>query len=139
MLTQGNDFISFQFEKSTLNIVVHSKQPTDEEWEETKSILLSYYKAHLKEHTRFAIVCNLQNMSLLSVERTTDWANFFMENTENTKKCIQYTIFITDSSIIRMSMNVFFSLYTPVRPLAFLNSYDDIQEWVAQNKDNCED
>ena len=135
MLTQGNDFISFQFEKGTLNIVVHSKQPTDEEWEETKSILLSYYEAHLKEHTRFTIVCNLQNMSLLSVQRTTDWANFFIENTENTKKCIQYTIFITDSSIIRMSMNVFFNLYTPVCPLAFLNSHDDIQEWVAQNGD----
>jgi hypothetical protein len=133
MLIQENDFVCFRLENTTLHIQIKSKIPSDEEWNMTKQFMLSTYTAYIKSQKTFSIVCDLTCMHILPLYRISDWANLFKEKKESTKKCVEYTIFITDSTLVRTSMNIFFQLYEPVRPTVFLSSKSEIPKWKAQN------
>jgi hypothetical protein len=134
MITQENAFVLFQYENERLRITVKHKTPTDEEWAETKKYLLSYYDAHLQKGKRFAIICNMHDMCVLPIYRVVDWSKLFREHAAQTKQCVLYTIFLTDSSLIKTSMTIFFKMYTPVRPTVFLESEAQIEQWVKQNQ-----
>lgn len=136
MITQENDFVKFTFENSLLLVALKNKTPSDAEWEFTKRVMLSYYEANISKNTKFSIICNMEEMSTLPLHRTLDWSKLFLNKIECTKKCILCTAFVTTSKVVRTTMDLFFRLYSPVRPTTFVGSHTEAQSWIA-NQNVC--
>ena len=134
MLIHKNEFATFQFEKDLLMIMLENKEPTDEEWNFCKTHILSYYEANIENRKMFSIICDLSRMDALPVFRIMDWAKFFLKNKQLTKQCVKCTAFITENKIILSSMNMFFKIYTSVRPTHLVSNMEDAKKWIDTQK-----
>ena len=130
MLIHKNEFVTIQFEKDLLMITVENKEPTNEEWNFCKTHILSYYEANIKTQKKFSIICDLSRANALPVVRIMDWANFFFKSKQQTKQCVRCTAFITENKVIVSSMNMFFKLYTSVRPTQLVRNMEDAKKWI---------
>ena len=41
------------------------------------------------------------------------------------------TALVTDSDVLRVTVNGFFTLYNPIRPLQFVKSVAEVEAWIG--------
>lgn len=137
VLINENNFAKFKFDKPNLIISVKKDGPTDEEWNWTKETMISYYKSLKISNTKISIIFDLTNLGLLNLNIYQDWANLFLEYKSYTEKYIHRTSIISDSLVIRTSLNLFFQIYTTVRPMKFVNNFKEAETFVnTQDNDS---
>ncbi len=139
VFTTENDFASFTFSSPILIITVKKNSPTPEEWTWTKETMITYYQSLEISKTRISLIFDLKHLGLLDLGIYRDWANLFIEYKPYTKKYIYRTSLITDSAIIKTSLNLFFSIYTTVRPMKFLDSVEEAKQFVSTGYDAAPD
>ena len=130
VLINENDFIIFQFDKPLLLIRVKKSSPTDEEWKWTIDVMKLYYTTAEKANYRFSIIFDLAKLGLLDLKKYREWADLFIEYKELTKKYINKTSIITDNKLIKNSLNIFFNIYTTVRPMKLCENVEDAKQFV---------
>ena len=132
MLVHENDFVRFAFAPPLLHVTVRTNRaPTDDEWDFTKRTMVSFYTSAIQSGTRFAILFDLCQMGMLPLSRFIDWSQLFLAHRASTEKCVICTALVTDSDVLRVAVNGFFTLYNPVRPLQFVKSVAEGEAWIG--------
>lgn len=131
VLCHENDFAQFNFQKPILTITVKKSSPTKEEWEWTKETMVTYYKTIDSQNYKISIIFDLRKLGILDLGIFRDWAELFKEYKEYTKRCIHRTSILTDNTTIKIGLNLFFSIYTTVRPMKFVDNVAEGLEFVT--------
>ena len=129
-----NRFTHMLFDGHVLYVTFKTMQsaPTDDEWNETILHLKTFYSAALKSKKRFSMVYDLANIYPLPLARCRQWANMFDGMKDDTRACIVCTAILCQNFLFRKVINLFFSMYSAVRPLSFVASLDEAIEYVEQ-------
>ena len=130
VLLHKNNFSQFKFEKYILVITILKSTPTETEWINTKKIIISYYDSAVIGNFKFSIIFDLRQLGILPIIYYQEWANLFIEKKELTKKHINRTCIITDNNWIKTSLNLFFKIYTTIRPFQFVSDLDKAFEFI---------
>lgn len=130
VVIKKNEFVEFKFQNYILSIKVLKPQPNNDEWDFTKKTIISFYEAGLKGNYRFSLIFDLQNLGILETEKIKDWANLFISNRENTKKVIHKSTMITTNTLVRITLNVFLTMYQTSRPSKIVASYEEAIEFI---------
>ena len=127
MLIKENSFVQFKFKSPLLFVTVkNNKEPTDEEWIFTKETMMSFYNACLHASVKMHLCFDVRLMGLLSISKSLDWARLFNQNKDKTKVCVLCTALVVDSDIVRTTINGYFTLYKPTRPVKFVKTMDEV-------------
>ena len=132
VLSRGNDFALFSFSKPLLTITVKKATPTAEEWEWTKQTMITFYQTIDSQGFRMSIIFDLRCLGIMELGIFKDWAELFQEYREYTKRCVYRTSIITDNLTIKIGLNLFFSLYTTVRPMKFASTLEEATQFVSE-------
>jgi len=125
-----NNFIKFEFNNNILILTVNKSQPTDEEWKNSIKVIKHIYKLAEEKNIIFSIIFDLRLMGILSFEKINEWGNLFIEYKDKTKKYVKCTSVITDSFIIKNTLNLFFNIYTTVKPMRIVNNLDESYDFI---------
>lgn len=128
-----NNFCKFYLKNYILTISVKTSQPADEDWDNTIKIMKSFYEAANINKFKFSIIFDLKLMGLLSYNKIKEWGDLFIDYREKTKEHIICTAIITDSFIIKNTLNLFFNIYTTVRPMKMVDNINDAYIFIKQN------
>jgi hypothetical protein len=130
VVIKKNDFVEYKFENYILNIKILKPQPTDEEWEFTKKTIIGFYEAALQKQYRFSLIFDLNNLGILDTNKIKEWANLFIQNKENTKKVINKSTMITNNTLVRITLNLFLTMYQTSRPSKLVGTYQEALEFI---------
>jgi hypothetical protein len=134
MLVKENDFINYTFKDAVLYITIKKKsEPTDEEWEFSKSFIQSFYVSVNETENKFSILFDLRNLCILSFTRYKEWADLFIKNKELTRKYVYSTSIINTNTIIKAAINIFFTMYSTERPIKLTSNLKDSLEFINSN------
>jgi hypothetical protein len=127
-----NMFVKYKFNIDTniLLITIKKLYPSDTEWKETIQYIKYYYKYAEKYNIIFSIIFDLRKMGIISLEQINEWGNLFISYKEKTKICIKCSTMITDSYIIKNILNIFFNLYTTVKPMKIVSNINDAYNFI---------
>ena len=127
-----NMFVKYKLNIDTniLLITIKKLYPSDTEWEETIQYIKYYYNYAEKENLIFSIIFDLRNMGLLSFKQINEWGDLFISYKEKTKLYIKCSTMITDSYIIKNVLNIFFNLYTTVKPMQIVSNINDAYNFI---------
>lgn len=125
-------FVKYKLNIDTniLLITIKKLYPSDTEWEETIQYIKYYYNYAEKENLIFSIIFDLRNMGLLSFKQINEWGDLFISYKEKTKLYIKCSTMITDSYIIKNVLNIFFNLYTTVKPMQIVSNINDAYNFI---------
>lgn len=132
VLNYENDFAQFRFSQPLLTVTVKKGSPTEEEWEWTKDTMVTFYKTIDSQKSRISIIFDLRNLGILEMGIFKDWADLFQEYKDYTKRCIHRTSILTDNVTIKIGLNVFFSIYTTVRPFKMSTTLEEAEIFVME-------
>lgn len=130
---KNNNFAEIKFKNNILTLTVNKSQPTDKEWNNTIQMIKYIYKIAEEKNIIFTIIFDLKLMGILSFDKIKEWGDLFIEYKEKTKKYIKCTCIITDSFIIKNTLNLFFNIYTTVRPMKIVNNINDCYDFINSN------
>lgn len=125
-----NNFIKFEFNNNILMLTVNKSQPTDEEWKNSIKVIKHIYKLAEEKNIIFSIIFDLRLMGILSFEKINEWGNLFIEYKDKTKKYVKCSSIITDSFIIKNTLNLFFNIYTTVKPMRIVNNLEESYDFI---------
>jgi len=127
-----NMFVKYKLNINTniLLITIKKLYPSDTEWEETIQYIKYYYNYAEKENLIFSIIFDLRNMGLLSFKQINEWGDLFISYKEKTKLYIKCSTMITDNYIIKNVLNIFFNLYTTVKPMQIVSNINDAYNFI---------
>lgn len=125
-----NNFIKFQFNNNILILTVNKSQPSDEEWAHSIKVIKNIYKLSEEKNIIFSIIFDLRLMGILSFEKINEWGNLFIEYKNKTKKYVKCSSIITDSFIIKNTLNLFFNIYTTVKPMRIVNNLEESYDFI---------
>ena len=131
VLIHENDFVIFNLTKPILLIRVKKETPSTAEWQWTKETMVSYYKSLEIAKSKISIIFDLKRLGLMDVSIFKEWADLFIEYKSYTEKYIHRTSIITESTIIKTSLNFFFMIYTTVRPMKMVDNEKEANEFVV--------
>ena len=137
VLVHENKFVNYTFKKPILYVTIKKLYPEEDEWNEAVKLMKSYYDSACIGDFRFSIIFDLRKIGLLEHKYYQEWANLFIEKKEMTEKYIIKTCIITSSTILRTSLNAFFTIYKTVRPFCFVGTLDEAETFI--NKPEEED
>lgn len=125
-------FVKYKLNINTniLLITIKKLYPSDTEWEETIQYIKYYYNYAEKENLIFSIIFDLRNMGLLSFKQINEWGDLFISYKEKTKLYIKCSTMITDNYIIKNVLNIFFNLYTTVKPMQIVSNINDAYNFI---------
>ena len=126
----SNNFITFEFNNNILMLTVNKSQPTDEEWKNSIKVIKNIYKLAEEKNIIFSIIFDLRLMGILSFEKINEWGNLFIEYKDKTKKYVKCSSIITDSFIIKNTLNLFFNIYTTVKPMRIVNNLEESYDFI---------
>lgn len=125
-----NNFIKFEFNNNILILTVNKSQPTDEEWKNSIKVIKHIYKLAEEKNIIFSLIFDLRLMGILSFEKINEWGNLFIEYKDKTKKYVKCSSIITDSFIIKNTLNLFFNIYTTVKPMRIVNNLEESYDFI---------
>ena len=131
VLIKENEFCRFHFEGSIVLVTIIKSVPSEEEWEWTKMIMLSFYESAEISNKKISIIFDLRLIGILPMKYYKEWSDLFISLKEKTQKYIHKTSILVDNVLIKTSLNCFFSIYTTVRPMKFVDSIDDGKKFVS--------
>lgn len=134
MACQENDFVKYEFRNYLLTITIKKEFPeSDEEWNHSMTLLQCYYEAAKQGNYKYSIIFDIRKLGLLNISYYWDCSKIFTENKEITENHIIKTGIITSNTIVKNSLNLFFTLCPPTRPLQFLTSSEEISDFTILN------
>tara|TARA_Y100000389_G_C17420814_1_gene496609 strand:+ start:487 stop:897 length:411 start_codon:yes stop_codon:yes gene_type:complete len=127
-----NMFVKYKFNINTniLLITIKNLYPSDVEWEETIQYIKYYYKYAEENNIIFSIIFDLRKMGLISFKQINEWGDLFISYKDKTKLYVQCSTMITDSYIIKNVLNIFFNLYTTVKPMKIVSNINDAYNFI---------
>lgn len=125
-----NNFLKFEFNNNILILTVNKSQPTDEEWKNSIKVIKHIYKLAEEKNIIFSLIFDLRLMGILSFEKINEWGNLFIEYKDKTKKYVKCSSIITDSFIIKNTLNLFFNIYTTVKPMRIVNNLEESYDFI---------
>ena len=132
-ILKENNFSKFVFNDYILIITIKKSQPNDKEWLETINLTKSFYELSKINNYNFSIIFDLRLMGILSYNRIKEWSDLFIKYKDNTKKYVTCSSIITNSFIIKNSLNIFFSIYTTVKPMKMVDNLNDALNFIKEN------
>ena len=146
MLIEENNFINYTYTDSILYITIKNNSvPTTVEWEFSKKFMLSFYESAKQTKSRFSLIFDLRKLCILPFKMYQEWADLFISNKELTELYVNKTGIINNNKIIKGAINIFFNLYTTVRPLKLVSSMDEAHKFINddlhnqnQNQQSCQ-
>ena len=133
MVIQENDFLKFEFENFILTVTIKKEYPIDnEEWQHSIMLLKCYYEAAQEGNYKYTILFDIRKLGSLNISYYWDCSKIFTDNKQITKKHIIKTGIITTNNLVKNSLNLFFTLCPPTRPLEFLTEDIEIEKFFAQ-------
>ena len=131
-LVVEDTFLSFCLRDKTLTVTVKDDHlPSDDEWDFAKKTVRQFYKGALQSVHRMNLVFDIRRMGALPWARYIDWAALLNELREQTMQCIHRSAVVTDSMVVRVTVNAFFALYQTARPTEFCETLDMAHAFVT--------
>ena len=126
------DSIPVPITQPVLFVTVQRAAPLDDaEWEGTIRNMTAFYDSAEQGGYRFSLVLDFRQMGVLSPHYAQEWASLFLKRKEQTRKCVVATAIITSNLIVKTSLNLFFALYSPVRPMSMVDNVEAARAFVA--------
>jgi len=132
-LERENNFCKYTLNENILVVEIKKEQPTDEEWMNTINLMKSFYELAEIKNFIFSIIFDLTKMGILEYSKIKEWSNLFIEYKNKTKKYIKCTTIITNSLFIKNILNIFFGVYTTVKPMKMVNNIKDAYIFINEN------
>ena len=133
MIEQSNDFISFKYENKILYIKIKKSIPTDDEWNFSKDTMINYYEILKMSNTKMSLIFDIRNLGILKKNKCKEWGQLLHERKDITKEKIHKTSVICNNMIIRNMVNMFFSIYKPVRPIKIFKNEETAINFINDN------
>lgn len=133
MIEQYNDFISFKYDNSILYIKIKKSIPTDDEWIFSKDTMINYYKILNMSKKKISLIFDIQNLGILKKKKCKEWGELLHERKHITKEKIYKTSVICSNIFIRNMVNMFFSIYEPVRPIKIFKNKETAVNFINDN------
>ena len=131
-ISSENDFIKFNFKKPILYVVAKDKYPDDDEFEFAKNTLIQFFKcAEIKKY-RFCIIFDTKLLHFLSAQYYKEMSDTFINHKSYIERFLHKSSIITDRLLMKGALNLFFTIYTTIRPLEFSNNYEDSVKFVLE-------
>ena len=126
-----NNFIHFKYDhmQKILFVTAKPNEPTDEEWEFVKDTIREYYDVAIKTNQKFSMLMDIRKLPNLHWSKYEDYRSFFNDLRSKTAICIHGTAIITETLFIRAALNAFFVIYTPERPMSFVESLEGAKKF----------
>ena len=130
-----NDFIIIKKIKvnniSVLYFKVTKETPTQQEWEEAHLFVDKCYDYCEKKNITVRLFFNIKKLKFLKPSFYVDWADIFKKNIGRTKKYVISSVILFDNIIICYFINVFFSFYSPIKPIKLVNRKKDAIKFLS--------
>ena len=138
MIIKENNFSKFYLNTNNLDNIIlfvnFKKQlPENNEWKETNNLIKFFYKNAENNNYKFSMIFDISNLGNIEFTKYNDWLELFNNLKEKTKKYIIKTCIITDSTILKNTINLFLMIYKPVRPMKILNNQNEALEFINNN------
>ena len=138
MIIKENNFSKFYLNTNNLDNIIlfvnFKKQlPENNEWKETNNLIKFFYKNAENNNYKFSMIVDISNLGNIEFTKYNDWLELFNNLKEKTKKYIIKTCIITDSTILKNTINLFLIIYKPVRPMKILNNQNEALEFINNN------
>jgi len=115
------NYLYFQIQKGT---------PTQFEWQEVLEFIIDLYCNYDQHCLTVGLIFNLNKLIYLSPKMLKQWSIFFIENTHVTNRIIIASSIILEKSIIKHFLNIFFTVYNPIKPLKFVKSEENAIQFI---------
>lgn len=132
-IERENNFCKYSLNNNILLIEIKKEQPTDEEWINTINLMKSFYKLSEKKNFIFSIIFDVTKIGIIEYCKIKEWGNLFIDYKDLTKKYIKCSSIITNSFFIKNILNIFFGIYTTVKPLKMVNNIKDAYIFINEN------
>ena len=132
-----NSFFKILFDNDTqiLNITVKTECPlVEQELNELIDSLTTFYKACNHINKKFAILFDLRNLGILTIDYYKKFITFFKSHEEISKKCLICSSIICNNIIINNIINGILLFYKNVKPIKIVDNYSDGLEYINSNK-----
>ena len=104
--------------------------PTQQESHDVYEFIVDLYYDYDRKCLKVALLFNLSKLIYLSPNMLKQWTSFFIENMHITNRIIIASSIILEKSIIKHFLNMFFSVYNPVKPLRFVKDEDQAIKFI---------
>ena len=121
------NFVGFILITKYCILTIKKDKPNDIEWDWIKMTMKEFYENAEIDNMKFSIIFDIRLLGILPFKYYNEWADLFLQKKEQTQKYINKTSILLDNTFIRLSLNCFFSIYTTIRPMKFV---DTIQEGI---------
>lgn len=133
-----SDFMKINIEeigKAEIVILnIKKPSPTTEEWAEFSQAFANYYNIRLKEKRhKYIMIINVENMSMLSIEKIKKFVKILKDNHELVKECCVYTVFIVGSIIVKQFFNFALTFYKNQKPVFFKTDYEKVYKEIKDS------
>ena len=124
-IVSENDFIKFSFKKPILYVIAKDKYPENNEFEFAKNTLIDFFKCAEKKNYKFCIIFDTKLLHYLKPWHYKEMSETFVNNKRYIELYLHRTSIVTDSVLMKGALNLFFKIYTTIRPLEFCDNYKE--------------
>tara|TARA_B100001094_G_C17895464_1_gene653794 strand:+ start:165 stop:569 length:405 start_codon:yes stop_codon:yes gene_type:complete len=132
-ILKENNFCKYTLNNNILLVEIKKEQPTDEEWINTINLMKGFYKLAEKKNFIFSIIFDVTKIGIIEYCKILEWSNLFIDYKDLTKKYIKCSTIITNSLFIKNILNIFFGIYTTVKPMKMVGNIKDAYIFINEN------
>lgn len=131
-----NDFIKFDFNKTTLyaNIIAKKALPAnDEEFEEVLTFFTNFYQACNQIDQKFILYYDLTELGFLKFEQYNKFTSFFKQYEDISIKCLICSSIICSNQVIAGMINTLLKLYENQKPIKIVTNKEAAILFINEN------
>jgi hypothetical protein len=131
-----DEFLDIKLDKNKLIYTIYTvnKLPDIDTILKIQNILTIFFETLSKSNKQFYQIFIFNKVNISSLLNFTDCVEimtaFFLKQHLLFKKLLLCSIMVLDNSLIKNSMNLIFKIYTPTRPLHFINDKNEIEDCI---------
>lgn len=135
----NNEYISIILKNNIINITVKNEMPNEENLNIITNTMDTFYNLCKEKNTKFFHVFNFKNISLLTlpdfISNKYLVKDFFMKNYKLFQTNLYCTALIIDNFIVRNTIKLLLSIYTPNKPIAFFSTEEESTDFFNKIKE----
>lgn len=128
----SNNFTNVEIENKVFKIEILKDYPVDNEWEECKKVLISFYEA-LKKEKEEKNICyffDIRKLGILNYKLVNEIVSVFKEYKPISDIHIKGTAIVVNNEIIKNTINFFIKILSTPRPIKFLSERKEAFEFI---------
>lgn len=126
-------FFTSELHENIITFTVIKNSPTREEWDTAKKNILDWYNYLENQNMKAGLVFNLLELVYINPNYLNEWKELFINNRERTKNNIIASAIIIDNTIIRQVVNLFFRMYSSIRPMRIVENIEEARNFINEN------